>query len=79
MARTKVIDDVGEESVEVFASSLRALSEGVSKLLHAGLNERALVLLLEDASNRKVGKKQIIAVLRALENLKHEYLQPEGE
>lgn len=75
--RHKLVMDEAAGSVEVLASSIKTLSEGVTKLLHSGLNERAIVLLLADCCPATVGKKQIIAVLRALENLKHEFLEGE--
>lgn len=71
MSRTKVVND---ETVEILASDIKTLSEGVNKLLSGRMNEKALLLLIEYACTPKVGKKQIKAVLNALQSLEQEYL-----
>lgn len=66
-----------DESVEVLASSIKIIAEGVKKLRAGALNEKCILLLIEHACTPKVGKKQIKAVLDALEGLSDEYLKGE--
>lgn len=68
-----------DETVEVLASEIKALSEGVEKLRSGRLNDKALLLLIEQATHPKVSKKKIRAVLDALEGLAAEYLKDETE
>lgn len=69
--------------VEVLAESISSIAQGVKKLLAGPLNERALVLLIQNACPQ-VGKypphaitqKEVKAVLEGLQSLEKEYLKP---
>lgn len=72
---TIIEDEVDIPVVEELADSIRRISVAAHAMLNSGLNRRALVLLIQDAS--KVNKKDIEAVLRVLPGLERMYLQEE--
>ena len=63
----------GEEEVsrEVLADAIVKISEGLNRLKKSGLNRRAIVVLVKDASG--VGMYDIHKVLDALEDLRRLY------
>jgi len=70
-----VKQDMEEEvPAQVLASAILEVSEGFKKMKRAGLTERAIVLLLHDASG--VGKPMVRAVLDGLDSLERLYLMP---
>ena len=65
----------GEEiPTEILASSIVAIAAGMKKIREGKLNNRALVLLIHDASG--VGKPDIRNVLDTLESLETLYCRP---
>ena len=71
--QAKIIQDE-QKPVEknILAQAVVRISEAASDLRRSsGLNDRALVLLISASS--KVGKPDVEAVLRSLENLKRDY------
>lgn len=82
----KVTVKQGEDEqvpVDVIASSIKAISEGVSKLMSGSLNEKAVVLLIQHAApnvggrygQSKVGTTEIRAVLGGIQSLEQTYLK----
>lgn len=77
MAKTRIIKPQEPEKeipTEVLAQSILEISLGVKKLLDGRLNERALNVLLREATG--VGIAEIKKVLDALEHLDQRYLKP---
>jgi hypothetical protein len=56
---------------EPLAETIRKVSKAIDSLKRSGLNQRAVVVLLADATG--VGKKEIVAVLDGLANLERRY------
>lgn len=56
---------------DVLANEICRLSDSANKLLASGLNEKAVVVLLHDAT--KIPKNKITAVLDALAQLRTDY------
>lgn len=56
---------------EILASSIKAIADAVRQWQRAGLQQRALILLLHDVS--KVGKQDIAYVLNSLAALEREF------
>jgi hypothetical protein len=73
----KVIQAVGEEPVpvEILAKDIQAISAGIKKLLAGPLNERALVLLIQDASPTVLTQRHIKAVIAGLGSLEATFLK----
>lgn len=69
----KIIND-DDVPVEILAENIQAISEGMTKLRSGRLNERALLVLLRDATNLPM--KDIRYVLNALDQLESLYLKP---
>lgn len=67
-----------EVPAEVLASSIVAISEGVKKLRAGRLNDKALVLLIQNAAPGNVPKSDILAVLDGMAALEKLYLKPTG-
>lgn len=70
--------------VEVLAASIKAISDGITKLRAGPLNERALVLLIVNAApnigyGKNVTAKHVRAVLDGISSLEHEYLKPKKD
>ncbi len=57
----------------ILAQAIVDLSAAAEKLLASGLNRKAIIVLLHDAT--KQGKREIEYVLNALESLAHDYTQ----
>lgn len=62
------------EEPKDLSSAIEAISDGLKKLIGSGLNRRALVVLLQDATG--VSKRDITAVLDGLNDLKKLYTCP---
>lgn len=58
--------------VEIIAQSIKRIADGFQRMKKSGLSERAIVVLLHDASG--VGKPAIKDVLYALGSLEKMYL-----
>lgn len=66
-----------EESVELLAASIVKVSEASQRVLDAGLNEKALIVLLRAAIGQgNITNKQIKLVLYSLPRLKAWYCKP---
>lgn len=74
-AKTKTItvkvDDQNPQSLELLATSIIELSEGVKKLLSSRITRNAIVVLLKDSTG--LSARDINNVLEAVENLKKAY------
>lgn len=72
MTRAKVIQDK-DEPVDrpVLAKAVVDIAYAFRKLLNSGLNEKAIVALVADATT--VGRPDIRAVLSSLKNLEKDY------
>lgn len=77
MSKIKVKKSDPPETKEVLADAIVRISEGFEKLQKSGLNERAIIALLHDAT--KIGKPAIRDVLAGLRQLKGWYCQGKGE
>jgi hypothetical protein len=74
MAEKKIKITQNENDIveaEILATAIRDLAAGVNKLFACGLNERAIVVLLNETSG--VGRPDIRAVLNAMKNLQKDY------
>lgn len=73
MKRTKVVVEQNEEIVErpVLAHAIVEISKSVKRLFDSGLNERAIVCLIQDVTG--VGKGEIRAVIRSLRDLEKDF------
>lgn len=71
MANIKIKkDEENPESVELLAKSIIQVSEGFKKFSNSQLNEKALILLLQDGIGvSKITKSQVKLVLDALPRL----------
>lgn len=67
----KVTKSDPPETTEILAESIVRLGEALAKLNQSGLNHRAIVLLLHDAT--KVRKSDIETILQAIPRLKSWY------
>ena len=88
---TEVVVKQNEEKpvpVEVLAEAILSISEGVKKLRAGPLNERALLLLIQNAApamksgryhRTPVTTKMVNAVLQGMDALEREYLKPKKE
>ena len=68
--------EVHKDSVEALADNLITVALAFEKLTTSGLNERAIVLLVQDATG--VRRDNIRAVIHAVKNLDKMYLAKEG-
>lgn len=71
MAQVHVVKSDPPETKEILAEAIVRVGTAVNFLNSNGLNRKAVVLLLHDAT--KVPKKEIIAILDALPRLKGWY------
>lgn len=70
-----VVDQVAEKSADVvLAEQIQAISRAMQKLISGPLNERALLLILSDASG--LGRIQVKRLLVAMADLEKTYLKP---
>lgn len=61
--------------LEEMAATIRVISDAADKMMRAGLTERAIVLLVQDAApGRKLNKDDIRRILRTLPRLAEEFL-----
>lgn len=76
--------DADEVPVEILANEITAMAESVRRLRAGRLNERALILLIQNAApgikkrmgNVPISSKQVRAVLDGIDSLEREYLRP---
>lgn len=61
--------------VVILAQAILDMSRGIKQLREGALNDRALVLLIQHASPRKVSAKTVRAVLEGIEGLAETYLK----
>jgi 2-phosphoglycerate kinase len=75
MKDLKVVQKEGEEIVpaQVVASSIKKIAESFARMKKAGLSDRAIVLLIHDASG--VGKPAVKDVLAGIDQLAKLYLR----
>lgn len=71
MSTVRVTKSDPPESTEILAEAIVRIGDAVAKLNGSGLNRKAIVLLLHDAT--KVNKSDIIAILDALPRLRGWY------
>lgn len=71
MARVKIQDPENEVPKDVLATEICKLSDSINKLILSGLNERAVIVLLQDATG--IPKKKIQAVIQAIGQLRVDY------
>lgn len=64
-------DDDDPIATEVLAQAICKLSDASNQLLSSGLNKKAIVVLLRDATN--LSKRNITAVLDAMGQLRQDY------
>lgn len=77
-------DEQNPVPVEVLASSIKAISEGVRKLLAGPIKTDTLILLIQHASQKvggryskhHVGYREIKSVLDGIESLAESHLKP---
>ncbi len=69
--RVHVVKSEPPESTEILAEAIVRIGDAAAKLNSSGLNRKAIILLLHDAT--KVGKKDIETVLDALPRLRGWY------
>lgn len=70
-------------TIEIIATSIKAIADGVRKLRQGPLNDRAIYLLIQNASpkvggrygNQQVGMTEIRSVLEGMESLDRQYLK----
>ena len=72
-----------EVATEVLADSIVAISQGIKKLRMGRLNDRALLLLIQDAAptigktspKKHITQKEVKAVLDGIENLEKTFIR----
>jgi hypothetical protein len=73
-ARVTVLKSDPPETRAVLATAITEIAEAFSKLSRGGLNRKALVVLLQDATKAKgVKRADIEAILDALPQLERQY------
>ena len=70
----KVVEEA-DVPVEVLASSIVAISDGVKKLRGGRITDRALFILIQDACPGDIGIREIKTVLDAIGDLKRKYVR----
>ncbi len=76
MARVNVKVKQDEEKPvekEVLAEAIVNIGKATNRLIASGINKRAIIVLLHDYLNAKVGKRDIELVLNALPELERAY------
>lgn len=71
--RVHVVKSDPPETTEILADAIVRLAEAHAKLKAGGLNEKAIILLLNDMT--KVGKNDIKKILDAIPRLRGYYLK----
>lgn len=71
MTTVKVVKSDPPETREILAEAIVRLGDAVKQLDNSGLNRRAIVLLLQDAT--KLSKRDIETVLNAIPRLRGWY------
>lgn len=72
--KANVIQDEEDQiPVDILAKSIVAISDGFKRVTRSGLNERALVCLIHEASG--VGKPAIRDVLACIDQLKEKFIR----
>ena len=66
-----------DEPFTVVANSIIKLADGLTAMNESGLTNRAIVLLLHDATG--VNKKEIVKILEAAPLLSERYIRPQVE
>jgi Ser/Thr protein kinase RdoA (MazF antagonist) len=76
MAKVTVVQKQGEEEVPaaIIAQSIRKIANATEAIYRSGLNEKAIILLISEASG--VGRREVKFVLYNMLHLKSEYLAP---
>lgn len=79
MARTKTVtikqDPDKEVRTEVLAQAIVDIADGMKTLRNGRLNDRALILLIQDNSKSKLSRADISAVLDSIEGLEAAYVR----
>jgi hypothetical protein len=84
MSKVDVVQQAGAEvTVEVLADAIVAIASGIKRLRSGRLNEKALVLLIQNAApssrsgykSRKASMGEVEAVLAGIEALERTYLK----
>lgn len=78
--KVKVVqEDKAPVAVEVIASAIISISQGVKALRASRLNDRALLLLIQHAApmvgNKPLSQKEVRAVLDGIESLEATYIR----
>ena len=71
MTRRRVTEPEDEQQEEDLAKAIRSISRSARKLTKSGLNRRAMVVLLADAT--KLPRRDIESVLDSLDELADRY------
>ena len=64
-----------EAGVELLAENIIEVSRAAKRLLNSRLTDRAIVLLIQDCCDRRVGLDTIQAVLRSASTLEATYIK----
>lgn len=77
MARIATIKQNPDEPVptEVLADSIKEIAEGIRHLRTGRLNDRALILLIQDAAAGPLSKSDIRLVLDSIDSLEKTFLR----
>lgn len=75
VVKNDIADPVAQE---ILAQSIVVVSKGMKALLGGSLNERAIVLLIQDAAGGRgtISQEDIRKVLRAAAQLEETYIKP---
>lgn len=75
MRAVRVVEEA-EVPVEVLASAIVTIADGMKKLRGGRINDRALFLLIQDACPQSIGLDKIRMVLDAIGDLREKYVRP---
>jgi len=78
MAKTIIREDVNNPPIEVIADAIIDISQSIKKLREGRLNEKALLLLIQNATVGQYSRNDIKNVLNGIESLAKEYVKPAG-
>lgn len=65
-----------EIATEILATEIVAISQGIKRLRSGRLNDRALILLIQDAVSGTITRTTVKAVLDGLESLEKQFIKP---